>query len=417
MDINVAAVSDPKEVDLQQESKQPTRKPRLTRRWWRWLILLAILSCGAYLLRKGRENSQSRAAQGAAKSVVQSVPVEAAAARKGDISVYLNGLGSVTPFNTVTVKSRVDGQLIKVAFREGQFVHQGDVLAEIDPRPFEVQLSQAEGQLARDQAQLNNAKIDLARYQVLFRQDSIPKQQLDTQAATVGQFEGAIKADQALIDNARLQLIYCHITAPISGRIGLRLVDAGNMVHANDPNGIVVVTQVQPIAVLFTLPEDSLPPVLKKLRAGERLPVDAYDRSGMARIARGALLTVDNQIDPNTGTLRLKAVFKNQDDTLFPNQFVNVKLLIDVKKSSVIVPGVAVQRGPQGAFVYVVKEDKTVEVRQVAVGTMDDSKVSIEKGLSPGELVVVDGLDKLRAGSKVRLQTIDNSARSRRSDS
>jgi len=417
MDINVAAVSDPKEVDLQQESKQPTRKPRLTRRWWRWLILLAILSCGAYLLRKGRENSQSRAAQGAAKSVVQSVPVEAAAARKGDISVYLNGLGSVTPFNTVTVKSRVDGQLIKGAFREGQFVHQGDVLAEIDPRPFEVQLSQAEGQLARDQAQLNNAKIDLARYQVLFRQDSIPKQQLDTQAATVGQFEGAIKADQALIDNARLQLIYCHITAPISGRIGLRLVDAGNMVHANDPNGIVVVTQVQPIAVLFTLPEDSLPPVLKKLRAGERLPVDAYDRSGMARIAGGALLTVDNQIDPNTGTLRLKAVFKNQDDTLFPNQFVNVKLLIDVKKSSVIVPGVAVQRGPQGAFVYVVKEDKTVEVRQVAVGTMDDSKVSIEKGLSPGELVVVDGLDKLRAGSKVRLQTIDNSARSRRSDS
>ena len=350
MDINVAAVSDPKEVDLQQESKQPTRKPRSTRRWWRWLILLAILSCGAYLLRKGRENSQSRAAQGAAKSVVQSLPVEAAAARKGDISVYLNGLGSVTPFNTVTVKSRVDGQLIKVAFREGQFVHQGDVLAEIDPRPFEVQLSQAEGQLARDQAQLNNAKIDLARYQVLFRQDSIPKQQLDTQAATVGQFEGAIKADQALIDNARLQLIYCHITAPISGRIGLRLVDAGNMVHANDPNGIVVVTQVQPIAVLFTLPEDSLPPVLKKLRAGERLPVDAYDRSGMARIAGGALLTVDNQIDPNTGTLRLKAVFKNQDDTLFPNQFVNVKLLIDVKKSSVIVPGVAVQRGPQGAL-------------------------------------------------------------------
>src|SRR5437667_94031 len=215
MDINVAAVSDPKEVDLQQESKQPTRKPRLTRRWWRWLILLAILSCGAYLLRKGRENSQSRAAQGAAKTVVQ--------------------------------------------------------------------------------------------------------------------FEGAIKADQALIDNARLQLIYCHITAPISGRIGLRLVDAGNMVHANDPNGIVVVTQVQPIAVLFTLPEDSLPPVLKKLRARERLPVDAYDRSGMARIARGALLTVDNQIDPNTGTLRLKAVFKNQDNTLFPNQFVNVKQLIDVK--------------------------------------------------------------------------------------
>src|SRR2546426_6679785 len=379
MDINVAAVSDPKEVDLQQESKQPTRKPRSTRRWWRWLILLAILSCGAYLLRKGRENSQSRAAQGAAKSVVQSVPVEAAAARKGDISVYLNGLGSVTPFNTVTVKSRVDGQLIKVAFREGQFVHQGDVLAEIDPRPFEVQLSQAEGQLARDQAQLNNAKIDLARYQVLFRQDSIPKQQLDTQAATVGQFEGAIKADQALIDSARLQLIYCHIIAPISGRIGLRLVDAGNMVHANDPNGLAVITQVQPIAVLFTLPEDSLPPVLKKLRTPERLPVVAYDRSGITRIATGALLTVDNQIDPNTGTLRLKAVFRNQDNALFPNQFVNLKLLIDVKKNSVIVPGVAVQRGPQGAFVYVVKGDNTVEVRPVAVGTLDGSDASIEK--------------------------------------
>jgi multidrug efflux system membrane fusion protein len=334
--------------------------------------------------------------------------VKVAAARKGAVSVYLNGLGSVSAFNTVTVKSRVDGQLVRIAFQEGQFVENGDLLADLDPRPFEVQLAQAEGQLARDQAQLNNAKVDLARYQTLLEQDSIPKQQLDTQVSTVAQFEGAIKADQAQIESARLQLTYCHITAPIGGRVGLRLVDVGNIVHANDQNGVLVITQVQPISVLFTIPEDDLPPVLKKLRGGARLPVEAYDRSGKAKIAAGYLLTLDNQIDPSTGTARLKAVFQNRDNALFPNQFVNVRLLLDVRRESLLVPVVAIQRGPQGTFVYVVKANQTVEVRPVTLGITEGNDASIDAGLSAGEVVIVDGMDKLQAGSQVRLLERDS---------
>jgi membrane fusion protein, multidrug efflux system len=330
-----------------------------------------------------------------------SVPVVVAAAQHGDLPVYFNGLGTVTAFNTVTVHSRVDGQLINVAFREGQYVHEGDLLAQIDPRPFQVQLEQAQGQLAKDQAQRKDAQVNFERYKLLFNEGVIPQQQLDTQGALVGQFDGAITSDQSQIDNAKLQLTYSRITAPISGRIGLRLVDPGNIVHATDANGLLVITQLQPIAVLFSLPQDQLPQVTAKLRAGVQLNVEAYDRDDTAKIATGKLLTIDNQIDPTTGTYKLKSVFNNSDNALFPNQFVNIHLLVDTMHNLTIVPAAAIQRGPQGTYVYAVGSDNTVKIRPVAVALTTANNVGLSAGVNTGDIVVVDGQDKLQDGSKV----------------
>ena len=367
------------------------------------MCLLAALGLGYYLMQSGETTQPSQQQRGRRQGFDASrpMPVTAVPAKASDVSVYLMGLGSVVPIATVTVRSRIDGQLMKVLFREGQIVRAGDLLAEIDPRTYDAQLKQAEGQMARDQALLANAMIDLERYRVLFRQDSIARQQLDTQEALMRQYEGTVKVDQAAIDTAKLQLTYCRITAPISGRLGLRLVDPGNIVRAGDANGLVVITQLQPISVVFTIPEDSLPSVMQKLRAGERLPVDAYDRSDKTRLASGSLLTVDNQIDPATGTVKLKAQFANAELSLFPNQFANVHMLIDVKRNATLVPGAAIQRGTPGTFVYVVKPDNTVTVRVVTPGPAQGDFVSIEQGLAPGEQVVVDGADKLREGAKV----------------
>jgi len=373
---------------------------------WRWIaaLVLCLLALAGYVFLAGSGKAQSGTGKKGGAAAARSMPVAAVQAKKGDVAVYLAGLGSVTPNNTVTVKSRVDGQLMEVLFREGQTVRSGQLLARIDPRPFETQLAQVEGQLVRDQALLKNAELDLVRYRTLLQQDSIAKQQLDTQEALVRQYEGTVEADQGQVESTRLQLAYSRITAPIGGQVGLRLVDAGNMIHASDPNGLVVITQLHPVTVIFSIPEDSIPGLLARMKGGKRIPVEAWDREGKRKISTGYLFTVDNQIDPTTGTVKLKAIFPNKGSELFPNQFVNARLLMDVVRGTVVVPVAAIQRSTRGAFVYVVKPDKTAEMRPVSLGPAQGDDQSIREGVAAGERIVVDGADRLRDGAKVELQ-------------
>ena len=341
----------------------------------------------------------------------RSIPVTVATAERADVPVVLNALGTVSSLRTVTVRSRVDGQLLRVNFREGQMVKAGELLAEIDPRPFEVQLAQAQGQLARDRALLENARLDLERYRTLVEQEAASAQQLDTQQALVRQYEGTVKSDQGQVDNARLQLAYARITAPFPGRLGLRLVDPGNIVRAGDATGIVTITQVQPIGVTFSVPEKDLSPVLQRYREGKSMTVRALDREQRVVLATGRLTTLDNQIDVATGTLKMRAEFANADGALFPNQFVNVRLRIDVLKGAIVVPSAAVQRGSPGTYVYAVQDDGTVALRKVATGPVDGERTVVASGISAGERVVVDGVDNLRDGARV--EPIDKAAAER----
>ncbi len=388
------------------------QKPKKRGFVWMLLLLIVVGVAGYAVWRAGQgnlvpvsPNAGGRRAAARGGGGLGPTPVVVAKASRTNVPVYLTGLGNVSAFYTTTVRTLVNGQLMSVAFQEGDDVKQGQDLALIDPRPYQVMLEQAQGQLAHDEALLADAKLDLERYTTLLAQDAIPKQQLDTQKATVGQLEGSIKTDQANIDNAKLQLVYAHITAPISGRIGLRLVDPGNIVHTSDANGLFIITQIQPISVLFTIPEDSIQQIIKKLHAGARLPVEAYNRDNSTKLGVGYLLTMDNEIDPTTGTSKLKAVFANTDYSLFPSQFVNVKLLVDTKPNQIVIPSVAVQHGQQGSFVFLVGDNSRVKLQPVQPGiALDNNMTSIDSGLNDGDSVVVDGTDRLQDGSQVRIR-------------
>jgi multidrug efflux system membrane fusion protein len=403
--------------------RAPAQPPPRRSHFWIWVLVLALLGGGGYYYwskrtpppasGSGTGKGGGRNGQGANAGPA---PVDAAKAQKGNIGVYVTGLGAVTPIYTVTVKTRVDGQLMQILYKEGDLVHQGDKLAEIDPRPYEAQLTQYEGQLLRDQALLDNARIDQTRYETLLKQNAIPEQQLATQIALVKQDEGTVKNDQGLIDSVKVNLVYCNITAPITGRIGLRLVDPGNIVQTSDSTGLLVITQLQPISVIFTIAEDQLPAVYAKQSAGQKLSVDAFDREMKKRLASGSLTTIDNEIDQTTGTVKLRATFDNTRNELFPNQFVNARLLELEKRGVVLVPSAAVQRNNQMAYVYVVKPDSTVTVRQVKLGTSDDNNTEITSGVTEGEVVVLTGVDKLQEGSKVTVHLAGDSSAGKQSN-
>jgi membrane fusion protein, multidrug efflux system len=359
--------------------------------------MVCVIAILASVLLGCSTDSKQQKAQAAGP---RAVSVAVATVQKQDVPVYLSGLGAVTAFYTANIKSRVDGQIMKVNFQEGQIVHEGDLLIEIDSRPYEVMVEQMEAQLFKDQASLRDAKLNYDRYVALIPSGSIAQQQVDTQKATVDQLDGQVRTDQAQIDSAKLNIVYCHITAPFTGRVGLRQVDPGNIVHAADTNPMLILTQLQPIAVIFTLPEDVLPRVADQMKHGT-LEVDAFSRDDQTKLATGKLQTIDNQIDPTTGTAKLKAVFDNKENRLWPNQFVNTNLLLETRQNSTVVPTAAIQRGPQGTFVYSVNSDKTVEDKPVTVALTQGDLTVVTSGVNPGDMVVTDGQDKLQRGSRI----------------
>lgn len=369
---------------------------------WIWVIVVILLLLGVLYFYRQHQKAAQTAAQ--AKQPRPSAPISTTTARTGDIGVYINALGTVTPVYTATITSRVDGQITNVAYREGQMVHKGDLLIEIDPRPFQAALTQAQGTLAKDEAVLNEAKIDLTRFQQAYDRNAIAKQQLDDQGQLVKQDEGTVKQDQGTVAAAATNLDYTRIVAPIEGRVGLRLVDPGNIVTSGSTTPLVVITQLQPITVIFSVAEDYLPQIQKQLRGGQKLPVDAFARDQSTKLASGSLLTLDNQIDQTTGTVKLKAIFDNRDTELFPNQFVNARLLVDTQRSVTLLPTAAIQRNAQGTFIYVISSDSTANLRNVTVGTTDASTAAVQ-GVNSGEVVAVNGFDKLQNGGKV---TINN---------
>ena len=368
---------------------------------WLWVLVLIALGVGGVLYYQRHSSGDASKAKAAAPP--RPVPITTAPAHAGDIGVYVEALGTVTPVFTVTVTSRVQGQIMDVRYTEGQMVHKGDALLEIDPRPYQAALTQAEGQLAHDQATLGEARIDLDRYKSAFARNAVAQQQVYDQEQAVLQYEGTVKNDEGTVENARVNLSYTHITSPIDGRVGLRLVDPGNIVQANSSTPLVVITQLQPITVIFSVAEDYVPQILKQLRQNHSMPVAALDRTQAQQIATGSLLTLDNQIDPTTGTVKLKAVFPNKDDALFPNQFVNARLLVETQHDVTLVPAAAIQRNAQGAFVYVVKPDKTVQMSTVKVGTSDGNEAAVE-GIQPNAQVAVSGFDRLQDGALVAVR-------------
>lgn len=386
------------EPEAQTRPDPPARQRSAIWAWLIWLLVLGGIGYGGWYWLQNRPVPEAAAGRFGRGTPM---PVSAATVQRADLPITIAALGTVTPAQMVTIRPQVSGRLTRIGFQEGQMVKEGDFLAEIDPRGYQAALEQAEGQLQRDQAQLRNAEIDLARYRTLVQQDSIARQQRDNQEALVRQYQGTVRTDQALVDSARVNLSYTRITAPLSGRVGLRLIDQGNFVQAGDATGIVVITQVQPIVVTFAVPEDNVPAIVRQLRAGATLPVTVYDRSRTTVLGKGQLLSMDNQIDTSTGTVKIKAQFDNADEMLFPNQFVNVELLVDTLRDRPVLPAAAIQRGAPGTFVYVINADSTVSAKPVKLGRAEGERVMIESGLDVGTRVVADGADRVRDGGKV----------------